>query len=177
MKHIGGRGDTIVEVLLAIAVVSAILGGAYVSSRRSLNASQQALERSQATKLLETQLERLKSIASDASKDVFNTATATVFCLDGSNNRNNFTISTMPPTDSDNLSATPGGNYPPSCIIDSGGNVYVAGSSQSTPYYISVERSVPPPDEYKYTFTARVRWDRAGGGSRDEATIVYRLYQ
>lgn len=54
------RGDTIVEVLLAIAITAAVLAGAYVATNRSLKASQSARERSEAIKIAETQIERLK---------------------------------------------------------------------------------------------------------------------
>jgi type II secretory pathway pseudopilin PulG len=59
------KGDTIVEVLLAIAVVSSVLGGAFVSANRSLRGTQVSQERGEALKLVEGQLERLKAAASD----------------------------------------------------------------------------------------------------------------
>lgn len=54
-------GDTIVEVLIAMAVLSMVLGGAYVASNRSLAVSQQNQERAEALKLVEGQMEQLKS--------------------------------------------------------------------------------------------------------------------
>ena len=62
------RGDTMVEVLIAIAVVSMILGGAYVTTNRSLQATRAAQERAIALKLAEAQLERLKDIAGDPAR-------------------------------------------------------------------------------------------------------------
>ena len=44
------RGDTIVEVLIAIAVIGAVLGGAYVVVNNSANNNQAAQERSQERK-------------------------------------------------------------------------------------------------------------------------------
>lgn len=55
------RGDTIVEVLLAIAIVSAILGAAYVSVNQSSFGIRQSQERSEALKFTEAQLELLAS--------------------------------------------------------------------------------------------------------------------
>lgn len=61
------RGDTIVEVLVAIGVTSLILGGAFVITNRSLQGTRQASERQNALKLVESQLEWIKSLsASDA---------------------------------------------------------------------------------------------------------------
>lgn len=54
-------GDTIVEVLLAIAVISAVLGGAYASASQSSRGLRQSQERGEALKLLEAQIELLKS--------------------------------------------------------------------------------------------------------------------
>ncbi len=60
---IGQRGDTIVEVLISIAVVSLVLGGAYVTTNKSLMATRSSEERSNAVKLVESQFELLKGLA------------------------------------------------------------------------------------------------------------------
>ncbi len=54
------RGDTIVEVLLAIAITSIVLAGAYVAVDRSLKASRASQERGEATEVARAQIERLK---------------------------------------------------------------------------------------------------------------------
>lgn len=56
------RGDTIVEVLISIAVISLILGGAYVATNRSLQATRDAQEHGDALKLVESQIEQIKGI-------------------------------------------------------------------------------------------------------------------
>ena len=63
LRNSGARGDTIVEVLIAIAVVSMVLGGAYATTNRSLQASRSAQEQGVAIKLVESQLEQLKALA------------------------------------------------------------------------------------------------------------------
>lgn len=62
-KQRAERGDTIVEVLIAIAVVSVVLTGAYVTTNRSLLNSRSAQEQSNAVKVVESQLELLKAMA------------------------------------------------------------------------------------------------------------------
>lgn len=57
------RGDTIVEVLISIAVVSLILGGAYVTTNNSLQATRSAEERSDGLKVVESQLESIKGLS------------------------------------------------------------------------------------------------------------------
>jgi type II secretory pathway pseudopilin PulG len=87
------RGDTIVEVLVAVAVVGFMLSISYRLANRSLQASRSAQERSEALKLAEQQLERLKAVASkapNADLDVYATAGKS-FCIsiNGSNQLTN----------------------------------------------------------------------------------------
>lgn len=73
------RGDTIVEVLLAIAVTSVVLAGAYVAVDRSLKASRAAQERGEAVKVAEAQIERLKYLNTSATtEDIYQTGP---FCI------------------------------------------------------------------------------------------------
>lgn len=73
------RGDTLVEVLIAIAVVSLILGGAYVTTNRSLQATRAAQERSIALKLAESQIERIKGLAASDPDVLFGAPSP--FCI------------------------------------------------------------------------------------------------
>lgn len=52
-------GDTIVEVLISISVVSLVLGGAFAIAQRSLKNSRQAQEHSEALQLANKQVELL----------------------------------------------------------------------------------------------------------------------
>lgn len=83
LQGLNQTGDTIVEVLLAIAVVSSVLGGAFVSANRSLRGTQISSERGEALKLVEGQLESLKAALKDKLKtdDIYATTTGD-FCLD-----------------------------------------------------------------------------------------------
>lgn len=54
-------GDTIIEVLISITVVSLVLAGAFVTSRRSTNAVRTAQERGEAIKYAESQVEQLRA--------------------------------------------------------------------------------------------------------------------
>lgn len=59
------RGDTIVEVLISISVLSLILTASYALANRSSQGVRQAQERSEALKITEGLLEKLKSELSD----------------------------------------------------------------------------------------------------------------
>lgn len=78
------RGDTLVEVLVAISVVSLVLGGAFVLTNRSLQGTRASQERVNATKLIESQIEQLKNFASTNSDVIFGTSAPNPFCIDSS---------------------------------------------------------------------------------------------
>lgn len=75
------RGDTIVEVLFAIAILGAVLGGAYVVVSRNITTNRASQERLEAVKLAETQSERLK-VKSVTDPTVL---TKTNFCMTAGN--------------------------------------------------------------------------------------------
>ena len=74
------RGDTIVEVLISIAIVSLIRGGAYVATNHSLTATRDAQERSDGLKLVESQIEQVKNLASVSPTVIFGTAPSS-YCV------------------------------------------------------------------------------------------------
>jgi type II secretory pathway pseudopilin PulG len=76
------RGDTIVEVLVAIGVLSLILGGAFVLTNRSLQGTRASQERLNATKLVETQLEHIKNLAATDASQL--TGAPANFCVNSS---------------------------------------------------------------------------------------------
>lgn len=79
------KGDTIVEVLLAILVVGTVLGAAYVAANRYFNNVRQAQESSTALKIAEGQLEQIKSLSNEPRQGVNPLATSSPFCASGGN--------------------------------------------------------------------------------------------
>lgn len=152
MKFLNAKGDTIVEVLLALAVVSAVLGGAYVSSNRSLNSTRDSQERGEAIKLAEGQLERIKGTAK-TNAVLF--STNAIFCLDDTSVMQNNGMGSVPALNSDTLVSP---NYNAQCIKQPSG----------VSYYMSVQRT-------GNQFTVRARWNKLGGG-QNEVKITYRIY-
>ena len=101
------RGDTIVEVLIAVAVVSLVLASAYAVVNRSTLAIQSTQEQSYAQKLVERQVELLRS-ASTAPTPLGG-------CYDTSAN----------------YQTTPG-----SCTITNGGATYTLAITESASVYM-----------------------------------------
>lgn len=84
-------GDTIVEVLIALTILSSAFGISYATANRSLRAGRKAQEHSEALKKLESQAERVRSLApyfNDPTKNVFITSD---FCIKSDN-----TVSSLP---------------------------------------------------------------------------------
>jgi prepilin-type N-terminal cleavage/methylation domain-containing protein len=77
-------GDTIVEVLIAIAVVSLVLVGAYVSTDKNVQSTQDAQERTQAVKYVQTQIEYLRVAGTATNGHCFVGTTDTTPGLPGS---------------------------------------------------------------------------------------------
>ncbi len=85
------RGDTLVEVMLALAIIGLVLGFSYATASRALRVGRFAQEQTEALKVAEAQVERLKYIASltDAGRAAIFDAAAgqTTFCLDDNFNK------------------------------------------------------------------------------------------
>ena len=72
------HGDTIVEVLIAVAIVSFVLAVAYATSNHNVKSTVDAQEHSQAIKAVQAQLEFLRNQGKTAANDVcFDTSNGT----------------------------------------------------------------------------------------------------
>lgn len=78
LKH-KQAGDTLIEVLMAMTVLAVVIGSAYTIANRSMRINRQTQDRSQATKVMESQFERIKyaSRQSGSSDDTAKKAYAT----------------------------------------------------------------------------------------------------
>lgn len=141
------RGDTMVEVLVAIAVVALVLGGAYVTTNRSLQATRAAQERMVALKLAESQMERLKGLAASDPDTIFGTSTALPFCIDASTNA---------PVSADNEA----------CAVDSSG----APTADEPVFRLSMVRT-------GNTFVLTETWFNVSGRNTDSLELRYRAYE
>ncbi len=147
-KDLRERGDTIVEVLVAIAVVSLVLGGAYVTTNRSLLATRDAEERSVALKLTESQLEQLKGFARDNPEAIFGAGVPNPFCITNTN-----TV----------VSASDEG-----CTVNPSG----APSTVEPSFTLNVSRAGDG-----NTFTVVNEWTDVSGDIKDNIRMVYRIYE
>lgn len=144
------RGDTIVEVLVVIAVISSVMGGAYALARRSTQNQQDAREQTKAVSLAEGQLEQLRAFTASSEAEAAPLfSTTKPFCMISGNAYD------------DNFSgAIPGsGTYPDTCKLDDDG--------ATGRYRAAIIRN-------GNTFTANIDWEGVHGPKH--VSISYKVY-
>ncbi len=144
-------GDTIVEVLIVLAVLGLAIGIAYATANRSLINSRQAQENSIATTFVQGQMEGLRVLSPSATSGIY---TGTVFCLQL--NSGNYSVS------------------PSACRLPfdpaSSLNVYYCGG-QATGFAGGICAGLT--DD---TFVTQAQWTDAAGQGTDSVTQVYRVH-
>lgn len=78
------RGDTIVEVLISILVITSVLGGAFVMTNRSLQNTRTSQERVNAIKLTESQVELIKDVVANNPNAIFGAGVPATYCINSS---------------------------------------------------------------------------------------------
>jgi type II secretory pathway pseudopilin PulG len=145
------NGDTIVEVLIALAVLATVIVGAYASANRSQNSSQASQERAEAVKIAETQIEQLKGLLASSTPP----SLLSPSCFKDDNGVETIT-STNPFSESLENATLPYTGSSGGC--EKGGRYNVA---------------IQNPSSSNYEFL--VRWERIGGG-RDQINMYYRAH-
>ncbi len=145
-------GDTIVEVMLAIAIIGMVLGASYATATRALRTGRFAQEQTEALKLAESQVEQLKYIASldivpGTANDIFNgSAGQNEFCI---RDDNSFT----------KVRLADSSNYNSFCRARSGlYDILITYTSATGLFHVTIE------------------WDRIGT-TRGNVQVSYRLFK
>lgn len=161
LKNLNKTGDTIVEVLIATAIVSLILGGAYATSNRSLKTTRQAEERVEAVKHTESQLEKLRVAAPNPAVN---------FCFAADGSLASFSAGPPPAiTSADDFTKYPTAGGGTGCLYTTGGVTYHVWITKST----TTTASVLPIT--LHTYTVHTRWPSYGTSINDEVTLTYRI--
>lgn len=169
MSKLNQIGDTIVEVLVVIVVLSVVLISAYGIAVRSLQDTQTTQERAYALKVAEGQLERLRALAASGDpNDVLNKTEG--FCLDSNLVATDLPSGTPAATpDTDVLTA-----YAAACHQDPND---LANTCNTYCYYVSIKRvSIPSTNPDEHAYTASVRWDSARG-NHQQVQLSYKVYK
>lgn len=172
-----GRGDTIVEVLISIAIISVVITGAYSIANRSLHQGISASEHTEALNLATGQLEALKFREQKSTTADFNSNFANFsaggypnFCLSTAAAGPSDTTNWPPLTNGTNPSSltligVPGGNYNTKCVSPA--------APAAPKYFININVSQPGgTGQPLYHIT--VQWNAIGGGT-DQSQLYYRF--
>lgn len=163
-------GDTIVEVLIALAIISLVITVSFATSQRALKIGQSAQERTEALKIAESQVETLKAMRAQTTSPNIYTAVNT-FCVDPS------TVSIT-------------GQSPMTTVTVLNSYASPVGSNQfhnncrkgfDSRYFIAITRDdVVSGGKTMSTFTVRVLWygliENSNNGIQ-ELNIVYNLHR
>ncbi|HVX23940.1 MAG TPA: prepilin-type N-terminal cleavage/methylation domain-containing protein [Candidatus Saccharimonadales bacterium] len=142
-------GDTIVEVLVVLAVLGAALAIAFMIANHSLGTDRDSQEHSQALTLLQSQVEALRTLPLSTYTD------GEYFCIN---------LAATPPAavpfTASPVNLNSYGTYPATCI---------QGFYHLAIHYIKAVSNAPD------TFTLTAVWDSALGG-KGQASLIYRLH-
>lgn len=153
------RGDTIIEVLIAVVILTLIITGAYVTSNDSLKNIIDAQERIQALGVAQSQTETLRAEASSASvfgggnnAQYLNSSNGSSFCFNSLNSFQDF-------------KSAPAYPDPRSCTYNNKFTVQISGLGQTQ-----------NPSTNTYGFQINVSWPSVSSySSKDSLTINYRV--
>ena len=172
-KYLNTAGDTIVEVLISIAVLSVIIVGAYVSANHSTLVLRDTKEHTDALALAQNQVESLVSwYQNNNTGSTVPVSFGSYFCFD-----NSLHIITLPTSLSycyipgNNLSANPISSIPP---VNNAPYFYQTQIQQiSSPTFSS--HFGPTICSYQFaTFQVKVNWQSLLTGNNDEVSLFYR---
>jgi type II secretory pathway pseudopilin PulG len=145
-------GDTIVEVMVVLAVLGLAVGISFATANRSLLATRAAQENSQATSYLQSQIEELRYLAPTGSgQNIF--VNGQFFCVNTTTN----TVVTGFSGGYNTTSLASYSNYPAGCVHSF--------------YHIAIAYSAAGD-----TFTLTAYWDDVQGQGQDTATLNYRVH-
>lgn len=151
VKRLSQTGDTIVEVMICLAILGAAMVASYGIASRSLAQMQAAQERGEALNIAQEQIERLKQTLVVNRTAILPRSNGSIFCI----NRN-LVVSNVP-------NAT-------TCVSDSNPNYYVG--------IIYLDQDTGPGVDNEFiAVVGRAAISRSAGGSPFQvATVNYKVY-
>lgn len=156
-------GDTIIEVMVVLAVLGLAIGISYATASRSLLDTNQAEENSQATEYATSQVEDLRYLApTSSSTNHSQDPTANIFYPSGA-----FCISS--PTAADPITTATSTN----CMFGGQYQVLIYNCDYFVPASINPCAGAAPNSD---TFVVEATWPNALGQGADSATLSYRVH-
>jgi prepilin-type N-terminal cleavage/methylation domain-containing protein len=165
-------GDTIVEVLVVLAILGLALSISYATANRSLLNVRQAQEHAQALQLVQGQLEQFRSLV--VQKQISSTTVSD-------------TSTTVDPSDNDEQYVTSATDNPVFCINASGTIERIGNISDYTTYPTDCAGANNDNLDDLYniaisynssnnTYTAQATWPSVTDAETDKVSLTYRIY-
>lgn len=175
LQRLQTRGDTIIEVLIALAVLGSALSVGYATASKALTTARISQEHSEAQGILESQVELLRQAAPSFATPASDIYTSKTFCMSTNGTavplRADFPPSYTRPEDANNdtlaasYPATPSAPYPTPCVRGSGR------------YYVSIVYTATANGYPDDLFTIYARWDGLSTLGRQQAVMTYKIHQ
>ena len=176
------RGDTIISVLIGVIVIGAISVLAYALINRSFALNIKARERAQVTKVIQSQVEGLKSLVVTGSQTTLQNLfqgpptgsnsrrsdSGPAFCLDETNSYYDLGASTADPQDCGDLKYLDGLKE---ANVQIKINYYPDGDCD-----VPATQSACSPTGDEHTFVISATWDPYGHGKEDSVEVYLRLH-
>lgn len=165
MKALKNQGDTIVEVLIVLAVLGFAISISYASASRSLADAEQSEENSYAAELAQTQVEEIRSM-------VLGSTEAPTGSISG---LASIPVSPGPPP-SQQFCMNGGTASPSICQLQNNGN----GVTYTVTDTLTQTQNTNPANDmyipYVNSFEVAVTWPDIQGQGTDEVTLYYNAY-
>jgi len=162
MFKLNSKGDTIIEVMIALAILALAFSISYAISQSTLVDVQNSQEHSMALEYMDSQLEALQAVANEPNTPagIPPSLPDNAFCLSTSGssiNAYDFTVNNYY-----NPSQTSVSNYPSKCVKSQG----------SYSYYVAIQKSPTLVDTYK----VNIWWNGLGSLGVQQEDMYYRVY-
>jgi type II secretory pathway pseudopilin PulG len=164
LRPLSQIGDTIVEVMIVLAILGSAIGISYATANRSLLNARQAQENSQATEYVQSQVEALRYLAPNSNTNVNDNifrpplpdAPNAVYCIHDATANNPLAIYPIDPCTFGSIPYT----------------VLVYNCDQVTTNPCDNPNIAPNSD----TFVMQATWPDVTGQGNDSVTLVYRVH-
>jgi type II secretory pathway pseudopilin PulG len=185
-SRFSSRGDTIVEVLIAIAIAGLAIGISYATAQRSLQQSITARQRNQALNLIENQIADLKlrfKLSATGTPGSFTPFESpnTHFCLDDGASDPSVTA-TWNPYMNDGPNGPPAQNALLAAKTDSSPGPYNPACQNQkmgdgTTYFTDIVTQPSSSKSYPTIYQIYVRWEPQGSSQsqNNQASLFYKL--
>jgi len=152
------RGDTIVEVMVVLAVLGMAIGISYATANRSLENTRQAQENSQATEYVQSQVEALRYLAPSSSTNPSdNVRQLSAYCIHDPTSATPITLAASP-------TGCSFGSLPYTVVIYSCDDITTAPCDS------------PNITSGSDTFVVQATWPDVLGQGTDTVTMAYRVH-